>query len=462
MTESSKEGTSEKKYLSENVFFWRPKWFIITRFFAVLGVIVALFFSKFIFKIETINYSSLWVLTSALLILNIGYFLYYNSIKKSRPDDSEFLNKKIFALTVTQINTDLIILTLMLHFSGGATNPFVFYYFFHTILSSILLSKKAAYAEAIFAAVLFNGMALLEGMKIIGHFPLITRSNYTEPVFVIGICFALTSALIIAVYMATSVMERLRGHQLDLEKALEETERLEEEKSRFLDVVAHDLKSPLASIETMITSTLSVYGNEIPPKIKQVLERIPKRTNSLLNFIQELLDFSKINDVKQLKIQMKPINFLPIITATVEIYMTEALDKNIKITLNAQPNIPPVMGNVDHLERMVSNLLSNAIHYTPEFGSVNVKIETEDGFITLSVADTGIGIPEIDLPNIFNDFFRARNARKVFSAGTGLGLSITKAIVENHGGTITANSTEGEGTVFTVRIPAYIPKSEKQ
>ena len=461
MTEPISKKTMWNRPLSEDVFFWRPKWFILTRFFAIIGVVAALLSAKFIFDIKTIKYESLWIQVLILFILNVGYFLYYNAIGKSKKNIPNFLNKKIIVLTVTQINADLIILTLMLHFSGGVTNPFVFYYFFHTILSSILLSRKAAYAEAIFAAGLFNTMALLEGMKIIGHYPLIRINNFTEPIFLLGMCFAMTSALIIAVYMATSIMERLRSHELELEMALEETERLEVEKSRFLDVVAHDLKSPLASIETMVTSTLTVYGNEIPPKIKQVLERIPKRTNNLLHFIQELLDFSKINDIKQLQVQMRPLNFLPIVTATVEIYMNEALDKNIRISLNSEPTIPPVMGSVDHLERMMSNLISNAIQYTPEYGSVNVKVTVEGDYIVVSVADTGIGIPESDLPNIFNDFFRARNARKIFSAGTGLGLSITKAIVENHGGKITVNSTEGEGSVFTVRLPAYNAKAEK-
>jgi signal transduction histidine kinase len=342
----------------------------------------------------------------------------------------------------------------MLHFSGGATNPFIFYYFFHTLLASILLSKTAAYIESAASAALFSTMSILEGNGIIPHYTLFGPVSHTDPVFISGICFAMTSALIIAVYMANSIMDRLRQHQTELERALEETARLEAEKSRFLDVVAHDLKSPLASIETMASSNLAVFGDELPPQVKQTLERIPVRTKQLLQLIQELLDFSRITQLTDVQLEFKQLHFLPIVTATVEMYMTDALEKNITVTLNADPDLPPVMGNKNHLERMVGNLISNAIRYTPTNGSVKVKVTSQNGSLVLTVADTGIGIPEESISSIFTNFYRAKNARKMDSSGTGLGLSITKAIAEKHRGTISFTSTEGEGTVFTVTLPA--------
>jgi len=295
-------------------------------------------------------------------------------------------------------------------------------------------------------------MTLLEGFRIVKHYNLVCLDYHEQAIFVTGMCFAVTSALFIAVYMATSMMDILRMRQDELEQALEETERLEAEKSQFLDIVVHDLKSPLAAIETMITSNLAVYGDKIPPKVKQVMERIPIRTSTLLKFIQELLDLSRIEKIDQVHMNFKPLNFLPIVTATVEMYMKQALEKNIQITLNSDPDIPPIVGNKDHLERMIANLISNAITYTQENGSVNIKITSENDEVILTVADTGIGISEDALPHIFSEFFRADNARKILSSGTGLGLSITKAIVEKHGGTISVKSAEGEGTVFTVKL----------
>ena len=442
-----------EKISEKEGFIFRPRWFLITRFIAVAGVAVTLVVSRFGFQIETIHYPALWMLTGVLFLCNILYLLYYHFFCNLNARNARNLKHHLGLFTMLQINGDLAILTLMLHFSGGATNPFIFYYFFHTILASILLSKKAAYTQACVAAVMFSTMTILEGTGIIRHYILIDAEYYAMYTFIAGMCFALTSALFIAVYMATSIMERLRLQQAELVRALSETERLEIEKSHFLDVVAHDLKSPLASIETLVTSTLSVYGDELPPKVTEVLKRIPHRTEKLLSFIQELLDFSKIRNIDKVQVPFKPLNFLPIVTSTVEMHISEAIEKHITITLNSDPDIPTIMGNKTHLEHMVSNLISNAVRYTPENGSVTVKITADHSNVILTVADTGIGIPDDELSCIFDDFYRARNARSANASGTGLGLSISKSIVEKHGGTMSVASTLGEGTVFTVRLP---------
>jgi len=457
MSTAASESTSSKvnTILHNDVsFIWRPRWFLITRFLAVGGVAAALVSSRFVFRIGALDYSALWLLMGLLFLSNLLYSAYYrfSCLSIGCPDSN--YNVRLTIFTITQISIDLIILTLMLHYSGGATNPFILYFFFHTLLASILLSKKAAYIESVAAAALFSAMTILEGSGIVTHYTLFGTTPYTDPLFISGMCFAMTSALIIAVYMANAIMDHLRQHQRELEHALNETARLESEKSRFLDVVAHDLKGPLASIETMAASNLAVFGDELPSQVKQTLERIPVRTGQLLLLIQELLDFSRITQLTDVQLEFKQLHFLPIVTATVEMYMNDALDKNITVTLNADPDLPPMMGNKNHLERMVGNLISNAIRYTPSRGSVKVKVTSQNGMLVLTVADTGIGIPEESIPSIFTNFYRAKNARKMDTSGTGLGLSITKAIVEKHRGTISFTSTEGEGTVFTVSLPS--------
>lgn len=436
---------------------WRPKWFLITRFVAVAGAGAALFVSHTIYSLATIDYRALAILILTLLATNIFYVIYYLSGRLAAHVDAHIIERRYAIFTMIQINSDLVILTGMLHFSGGATNPFILYYFFHTILSSILLSKKAAYFEATVAVVLFSSMTALEGFGVINHYDLFCPGYHSTPMFITGMIFAVSSALYIAAYMASSIMVRLRMHQVELEHAVEEQRRLEEEKSRFLDVVAHDLKSPLAAIETMITSTLAVHRDTMSPEVRNILERIPARTSDLIRLIQDLLEFSRIRKLDDMKTTFKPLNFLPIVTGTIEMYMSQALDKKIEMSIQADPNIPPIIGSREHLERMVANLVSNAIRYTRDKGSVTVKVSVVKGFIELTVADTGIGIPERAIPYIFTEFFRADNAKKMTSSGTGLGMSITKAIAEQHGGTISVKSDEGEGTIFTVRLP--IPPS---
>jgi signal transduction histidine kinase len=439
---------------------WNPRWFVMMRFAAAAGVAVVLLFAMFVLNIKTIDYSWLWILTAILFFINIIFYLYYRSNSLNLTLDSSLLKQRFLSFILIQINVDLVILTLIIHFSGGVTNPFFIFYLFHIVIASILLPKREKYIEAVFATLLFSGMAVLEATGVIHHFKLFPYLFYSNPIYLAGLLTAFTSSLFTMVYLTTTIMNRLKMHQIWLEQSLHERDRLVMEKSHFLDVVSHDIRSPLAAIETSVISLLDSYGHEMNIDMKETLERIPKRTRDLSRFIQNLLSFSQLQNKDEIKIHFRHINFLPIVTSTVEMYMDEALDKKIRMTVQADHTIPQIVGSGEHLERMVGNLISNAIRYTPEGGSINVKVSHDDKDVILTVVDTGIGIPEKELPSLYNEFFRASNARKFTTAGTGLGLPITRFIVEKHGGTITANSIEGEGSVFTVRIPVAPSKQE--
>jgi signal transduction histidine kinase len=434
----------------------RPGWFIAVRFVAVAAVVAALMSSRHVFHITRINYPWLWTLALVLLGVNLVYYAFTRwGALRSAPGTPE--GERWFSAFITlQYIIDMILLTLLLHFSGGMVNPFFLYYFFHIVLASILLSKRAGCLAAGFAVLLFSGMALLEGTGVIHHYNLFPFTFYSDPLFLAGTITAFASAVFITVYLTVTVTGHLRAYRLLALQAFEEKHRIEMEKAHFLDVVSHDLKSPLAAIETMIASLLSAYGNQFNEDARDTLERIPKRTRDLIRFIQNLLDFSKLHNTDELTVRFKPLNFLPIVTSAVEMYMDQALDKHITMTVHVEPDIPRIMGSGEHLERLVGNLVSNAIRYTSENGSVTVKLGMENGDVVLTVADSGIGIPEKELPRVFDEFFRGSNARTATDSGTGLGLSIARFIAEKHGGAIKVNSVEGEGTIFTVRIPAII------
>jgi signal transduction histidine kinase len=449
----SATGPEPTSYVDPRPFsIWRPKWFLITRYLAVVGVIAAIATARYFFILEGPDYHSLSVLAAVLLASNIGYHIYYLTAHVSKADVAGVSFRRLAVFTKVQINSDLVLLTFMLHYAGGATNPVILYYFFHTILSSILLKKHWAYFEATVAAGLFNSMVFLEGFEIIRHNDLFHTGVHTNPTFMLGMVLAMTSALYIAVYMASSIMDLLRSHQRELEHSLVEIKRLEHEKSTFLSVVSHDLKGPIAAIESLATSVLAVHGDGMMPKVREVLERIPTRTRDLTRFIRDLLEFSHITSLDDTVETLKPLNLLPMVSATVEIYMSQAEEKHITVTVTADPDLPDINGSHDLLDRMVGNLISNAVRYTPDNGSVTITLERSADDLVFTVADTGIGIPEADIPSIFNEFYRASNAKKFTTSGTGLGMAITKAVVDRHGGTITVKSVVGEGTTFTVRI----------
>lgn len=433
---------------------FRPAWFLLNRFVAVVGVACAIPAARYVFGIKDIRYDALWLLTALLLASNLAYCAYHVYGSRAVGDDSA-ARGRLIAFIAVQITTDLALLTLMLHFSGGATNPFVLYYFFHTMLASILLTKPLAYLEAACAASLFVAMTVLEGKGVVPHYHLVRPDTHDDPVFIAGISVAFVSALFIAVYMAESIMDRLRSRQDELERSLRETARLEAEKSRFLDVVAHDLKSPLAAIETMVTSILAVHGGDMTPKVREVMERIPARTRESIAFIRELLDFSRARNFDAIRAEFGPVDIASLSRDSVALFSDEAAAKNIELVFQAEAGSLPVRGDRDMLARMIGNLVSNAVRYTPDGGRVTVIAAARGGDAVVEVRDTGIGIPEEDIRHVFGDFFRARNARQFTRTGTGLGLSIVRSAAEAHGGSVDVESGVGSGTVFTVRIPLH-------
>ena len=130
-----------------------------------------------------------------------------------------------------------------------------------------------------------------------------------------------------------------------------------------------------------------------------------------------------------------------------------ALRKNIVVTMDASP-IPKVKTDIDKIPQVYSNLLSNAIKYTPENGRIHIEVGTSKFGVKVSVTDSGVGIAPEDLPNVFTKFYQAKNSSKASSRGTGVGLALVKALVEAHGGRVFAESAVGEGTTFTVELPA--------
>jgi signal transduction histidine kinase len=132
---------------------------------------------------------------------------------------------------------------------------------------------------------------------------------------------------------------------------------------------------------------------------------------------------------------------------------TKAQDKAISLNCNTEPSVDRVFGNPFSIEEVLTNLLLNAIKYTPESGKVTVSVKNENDFAVIEIADTGIGIPENELDKVFHEFFRASNAREVERNGTGLGLSISKYIVERHNGKIWVESKENNGTKFWFTLP---------
>ena len=245
-------------------------------------------------------------------------------------------------------------------------------------------------------------------------------------------------------------LERAR----ELEQCFIEVDKLEESRRqfvRFLSVVAHDLQSPLVATQSILSYIADGYTGEITDGQKDLLQRGTRRIDELLMLITDLLDVPRI-EAGQLVREMKELSLNEVIKQAVVDLDKVARQKGIELKIELPESSPLVYASGRRLQQVLNNLISNAINYTRD-GTALVRVKEYQNEITVEVIDTGIGIPPDELPRIFDDFFRGKNAGK---KGTGLGLSISKRIIEAHGGKLWAESPcpeTGKGSKFTFALP---------
>jgi PAS domain S-box-containing protein len=246
--------------------------------------------------------------------------------------------------------------------------------------------------------------------------------------------------------MLQDLSERRQAEQQRLELALasERVQLLTE----FMSNISHDLKTPLS---VMNTSLYLLERSSEPARQKERLRVIQQQVNLLDKYIQDILTISRLDHAPELTLKSVDLNLL--LHGIEERLCFAAEQKHITMTYELDDACPLVMGDDRELDRMLVNLVENAVNYTPGNGSVRVRTRASDNGAIVEVADTGIGISEDDLPRIFERFFRADRARSTDIAGSGLGLAIAKKIVEMHRGSIDVESWVGQGTTFRVSLP---------
>jgi len=227
---------------------------------------------------------------------------------------------------------------------------------------------------------------------------------------------------------------------------------LDRMKSEFVSTVSHDLRSPLTSIKGF-ADLLPVAG-PLNEQQRNFLGKIQRGVETITELISDLLDLGRIEAMVNL--EMERCDLGPIVEKAIESLNSHASLKKQSLRWHIAPNLPPVLGNPLRLGQAVSNLVSNAVKYTPEGGRISVSATSESGQLVVTVEDNGIGIPPADLPYIFDKFYRAQSKETEDIVGSGLGLSIVKSIVEKHQGRIWVHSQGGMGSTFTFVLPAAL------
>ena len=466
----------------EAALMMRLRVFVTMRWLVILGVIISTTIASRVFHIG-FPILPVYVISAIMILYNLVLLREVRSLEAKR---GVSVIHRARTYGNIHILLDLVTLAVLLHFTGGVENPFIFYAALHIVAASTILHYTAVYWLATLA---ISAVSLVVGLEYawgkygwgIPHINLegfAASTLYMQGSYVLAVLLVLATVLYVSAFLATAISGELRKRQRQvvdlreqllqekteqLEQASTEIAKLEEEKSRFLrflGIAAHDLKAPLTAIQGFFWVMLGGFAGELTDKQRNMLERSSRRINELLNLISDLLDIPRI-ETGQIVPEMKEISLRQVVSSSLHDLQNQAKEKGIKLKAELPQALPKIRGSSPRLQQVITNLVSNAINYTPE-GVVTIRVSESNKDIQVEVMDTGIGIPPDDLPRVFDDFFRASN---VEIKGTGLGLSIVKRIVEAHGGRIWVESPCPEsntGSKFTFTLPKKSKTERRQ
>jgi signal transduction histidine kinase len=444
--------------------------FIRFRWVAVVGVIVIALLAQVVFRVD-FPPLPIFAVAGGIAFYNLLFWLYARALAG---EETLSLAAKARRLAYVQSITDLVAITILLHYAGGIENPFIFYYVFHVIIASVLLSPEVAYSLATLAFLLLSSLVGLEYFGFLPHVHLegfVSPHLYQQGTFVLAVLSAFATTLYVSCYLTVNISGELRRRQgeivalkdrllaeaRELEEVNRELVRLDRLKTYFLAIASHDLKTPLAAVESYLQVILGGFVGEITKKQRHMMERSSLRIKELIGMINRFLDLAHI-ERGEIVHKMEMTSLDEVLDRCVEEMQVLASEKGQTLTMEKPPSLPVIYASPSHLHQVLTNLLSNAIKFTPEGGVITLGVEEIGDNIQVMVTDTGVGIDPEDMPRIFEDFYRGK---RVGGVGTGLGLSIAKRIVEAHRGKIWAQSPYAEGQPGS-RFTFVIPKDSRR
>lgn len=215
--------------------------------------------------------------------------------------------------------------------------------------------------------------------------------------------------------------------------------------------VSHDLRTPLASLRGYLETLIMKNESLSPQDRRMYLEVASAQSDRMNRLVEELFELAKLEDV-EIRIELEPFQLSELVQDVVQKFDLVARDKGVTLAGQFTPDAPLVAGNIPLIERLLDNLLENAIRHTRPGGRIDVSVRSNERGPTLQVSDTGSGISEGDIPHVFDRFYRGDESRSSESGGAGLGLAIAKRIVDLHDGRISVSSKIGVGSTFLVEL----------
>lgn len=344
---------------------------------------------------------------------------------------------------------------------------------------------------AVGIAVVYLVGAMVVGMNVLYTALMMFASPHDLSLLTILLIFSAVISLFFAIFLSQSMVSRLRNllfvanqvakgdlsvraddrspdeigrlatelnsmvSQLGYSK--QERDRLEASRRTLIAAVSHDLRTPLASVRAMVEALNDGVVSD-PETVSRYLHTIQSESLHLTTLIDDLFELSQI-DAGALKLHIEPASMADLLSDALASMTPQADKKHIQIESRVEGELPRVPIDAPRMQRVLYNLIQNAIRHTPDDGTITLTLRSQPGGVELTVVDSGEGIHESDLPHIFDRFYRGEVARtrdngSALGSGVGLGLAIARGIVEAHGGSISANSAPGQGAVFHLMLPS--------
>jgi signal transduction histidine kinase len=259
------------------------------------------------------------------------------------------------------------------------------------------------------------------------------------------------SATIAPVMLPTTNEQQVdAGNVMVLRDFTKEAE-LEKAKNMFLGMVSHELRTPMTAIQGYVDVLLATERGHISLVGNEYLHTINASIKQLIKLANELIDVSRI-DTGEIALYPQWVDLNTLVNNVVRMVKQEFEKRDLDLTIKLADNLPRLYIDQNRLNQVLLNLLSNAYKYTPQ-GGATIEISQSNGWVTINISDTGVGIKEADQAKLFERFFRASDRVVQKVGGTGLGLNISKGLVELHGGQLIFHSQYGVGTTFTITLP---------
>jgi len=445
--------------LTDRELFERLGWFTQVRWAFGGLCLVVLLISWYVIGLRLRTGDGLHTMAPAvhvvlLLFLYNAAFTFLGRVVRAR---QRVTRRLIVYLALAQIFCDVIAISFLIHFTGGVENFFVVLILVPIVIVTELLPQRLAYATAAVAVGFLNLLAWGEQSGIIPHVAVelagrqhaAGAGRYADPLYVLHVTAAMTVTIFAMVFVASTIASRLRLREAELEQAYDRLHEADEAKSFFMRKAGHEMRAPLSAIHSILDAILQTPDATAGER-GRLIGRAKHRARAMIELVNDLVKFSRLRSPHDI-LNIRRVCLGDVVSNTAELLRKQAELAGVDLTCQADRIW--VRGDEELLRELVTNLLANAIQYTPRGGAIDVRMVRRGESAVLTVSDTGIGITDKALEEIFQEFYRAQEAKQLFPSGTGLGLAIVRRIVEIHHGSVRAERRPEGGSIFRVWLP---------